>query len=401
MDFVTVAEAEDIIGRNLKDYGVEEIPCHQALGRVLAENLYADRDLPPFNRATVDGIAIKSEAYHRGVRSFSIEQVQAAGEEPKDIDHKEGCIEIMTGAAVAGSLDTVIRYEDISIENSIAAIGEIPVFAGMNIHARGKDKRQSDLVAEAPTVISPELLGLAASIGRVRLKVKKLPRIVIISTGDEMVPPESTPTPYQLRRSNGLVIRSALEKYQIKADTLHLNDDKILIQNTLSTCLENYDILLMSGGVSMGKFDYVPTALESLGVEKLFHKVKQRPGKPFWLGSFRGKQLVFAFPGNPVSVFMCLNRYFLPWLEKSLGLSGPGYVRAMLDKDISFKPAIQYFIQVRLHISDKGLLMASPFDSNGSGDYSNLIYAQAFMELPSDREEFKKGELFRIWRYNY
>ena len=143
---------------------------------------------------------------------------------------------------------------------------------------------------------------------------------MIISTGDEMVSATEEPTLFQLRQSNGIAIKTVLERYKISADYLHVKDDFDEIKKTLGECRSSYDVLIMTGGVSMGKFDFLPTACEALGIRKLFHKIKQRPGKPFWFGKSQNNQPVFAFPGNPVSVFMCLHRYFLPWLGKIFGL---------------------------------------------------------------------------------
>lgn len=400
MDFITVQQAEKIIQSQTTNFGVEEISYESALGRVLAEDLFADRDLPPFNRPTVDGIAIDYSAYNEGVRSFKIKATQAAGEAPVAITANDECIEIMTGAALDDSLNTVIRYEDLEMVRGMATIKNIEIKKGQNIHPRGKDKKQGDAVADANSIINPALIGLAASIGKTTLLVKKLPRVVIITTGDEMVSTDVVPTPYQLRRSNGITIKSVLAHHAIPADMLHLKDDYDIIKNALNRCLQAYDVLLMSGGVSMGKFDYVPAVLEHLAVKKLFHKVKQRPGKPFWFGKHGSQTLIFAFPGNPVSVLMCLHRYFIPWLEISLGIKSRPPEHAVLQNNLSFPYPLQYFAQVKLGINDQGQLLAEPDEGNGSGDFSNLIHTDAFMELALDKNEFKKGEVYRVWRYN-
>lgn len=396
---IQVEQAEKIIQAQIKSFGAEEVPYSAALNRVLAENLYADRDLPPFNRPTVDGMAIYFQAYENGVRSFKIKAIQAAGETPVSISTKDECIEIMTGAALDDSVDTVIRYEDIDISGSAAIIKNTEVKKGQNIHLRAKDKKQGEVVANANALITPALMGLAASIGKTTLWVKRLPRIAIITTGDEMVSETQTPTLYQLRRSNSIVIKSVLAKYEINADLLHLKDDVEQITNELARCLDGYDVLLISGGVSMGKFDYVPRVLEALNVEKLFHQVQQRPGKPFWFGLHEGRKLIFAFPGNPVSVFMCLHRYFIPWLENSLGVQSQQQGYAILQSDILFPYPLQYFAQVRLSSNPDGQWLATPVETNGSGDFSNLIYTDAFIELPLEKNVFKKGEVFKIWRY--
>ncbi|OCA72625.1 molybdopterin molybdenumtransferase MoeA [Chryseobacterium artocarpi] len=396
---ITVQQAEEIILSQAQDFGKEEISYNHALGRVLAENLTADRDLPPFDRPTVDGIAIRYDAYEKGIRSFTVKAIQSAGESSISIDSEEECIEIMTGAALDHSVDTVIRYEDISINEGIATIN-IDIKKGQNIHLKGRDKKEGEVLVNANQIITPAIIGIASSIGKTSILVKKLPKIIIISTGDEMVSPESFPSPYQLRRSNGITIQSVVKKYNIEADTLHLNDDYEEIKKELSRCINEYDVLLMSGGVSMGKFDYLPKVCEELEVEKLFHKIKQRPGKPFWFGKNKDQKLVFAFPGNPVSVFMCLHRYFIPWLEKSLEISGTSPMFAVLQNDIDFPFALQYFAQVKLGVNELGQITAESVNTNGSGDFSHLADTNAFIELPLEQNSFKKGEVYKVWKYN-
>ncbi|MGL6127302.1 molybdopterin molybdotransferase MoeA [Chryseobacterium artocarpi] len=396
---ITVQQAEEIILSQAQDFGKEEISYNHALGRILAENLTADRDLPPFDRPTVDGIAIRYDAYEKGIRSFTVKAIQSAGESSISIDSEEECIEIMTGAALDHSVDTVIRYEDISINEGIATIN-IDIKKGQNIHLRGRDKKEGEVLVNANQIITPAIIGIASSIGKTSILVKKLPKTVIISTGDEMVSPESVPSPYQLRRSNGITIQSVVKKYNIEADTLHLNDDYEEIKKELSRCINEYDVLLMSGGVSMGKFDYLPKVCEELEVEKLFHKIKQRPGKPFWFGKNKDQKLVFAFPGNPVSVFMCLHRYFIPWLEKSLEISGTSPMFAVLQNDIDFPFALQYFAQVKLGVNELGQITAESVNTNGSGDFSHLADTNAFIELPLKQNSFKKGEVYKVWKYN-
>lgn len=398
MEFITVEQAETIIQSHIKDFGSEEVSFENALGRILIEELYADRDLPPFNRPTVDGIAIQFHSFNNGIHQFKIRATQAAGEEPAGIDKEDECIEIMTGAALHHSVDTVICYEDLTIKDGVAILNIPEIKKGQNIHPQGKDKKSGDMVAMSHQIVTPTLIGLAASIGKIKLLVNKLPRVVIITTGDEMVGADANPTVYQLRRSNDSTIKAVLQRYMLRANTLHLNDDYSVIKKELNRCLQEYNVILMSGGVSMGKFDYVPKALQELKAEKLFHKVKQRPGKPFWFGTLAGGALVFAFPGNPVSAFMCLHRYFLPWLESSLGIKQkPMY--AALAKDIYFPHSLQYFVQVKLSLNEMGQWLAEPFEGNGSGDFSNLIDTDAFLELPLEKDKFKKGEVYRVWKY--
>ncbi|HEY8931486.1 MAG TPA: molybdopterin molybdotransferase MoeA [Mucilaginibacter sp.] len=396
---ITVEEAEKIILAQITDYGAEIIPLELATGRVLAENIKADRDLPPFDRVTMDGIAINFNAVENGVSTFKIKGTQAAGDEPVDIEDGSECVEIMTGAMLPASADTIIRYEDLEMRAGLATLVTHEIKRGQNIHYKGKDKKQHDVVATPGQLITPALISMIASVGEAELRVKKMPRVAVISSGDELVEVDQTPTGYQIRRSNNYMVKAVLQQHNINAKMLHLRDDPEDIQRQLKTCLENYDVLLLSGGVSMGKFDHIPKVLESLGVEQLFYKVQQRPGKPFWFGKHPKGNVVFAFPGNPVATFMCLHRYFLPWLNASLGKEKQPALKAVLNDRVSFHHPLKYFLQVKLHQNEYCQLVAIPVEGNGSGDFANLTGVDAFMELPLQRNEFKKGEVFPIWKF--
>jgi molybdopterin molybdotransferase len=397
---VTVQEAEAIIQSQTKDYGTELVSYEHALGRVLAEDLKADRDLPPCNRVTMDGIAVNYSAFEQGAKSFTVKATIAAGDVPVEIENTNQCVEIMTGAALPDSTDTIIRYEDVEIKNGSAAITTETIKKGQNIHRKGRDKKQGDVVAVANQVIDATVISMAASVGVDQLPVKKLPRVVIISTGDELVEVSATPTPYQIRQSNNHTVKAALQQYGINAALLHLPDEPGVTKEKIKECIDKYDVLILSGGVSMGKFDYVPQVLEELSVEKHFHKVQQRPGKPFWFGTHGSGVCVFAFPGNPVSTFMCLYRYFIPWLTyKSKVESRKSKVWAVLDKDVAFPAPLQYFMQVKVGVNESGQVVATPVEGNGSGDFANLLESDAFMELPMERSNFMKGQVFPIWPF--
>ncbi len=395
---VKVSEAENIIRSNLKDFGTETIPFESALGRFLAENIKADRDLPPCNRSTMDGISISYPAFEKGIRSFLIKATQAAGDKPVNISAENECIEIMTGASVPDSTDTVIRYEDLLIQEGMVTVKTEDIKQWQNIHLKEKDKKAGQVVIQAGALVDATVISMAASVGKTELVVKKLPKVIIISTGDELVNVNETPLPYQVRRSNNYLCKAILQKYALQTDMLHLPDDYEITKTSVRDCLTKYDAIILSGGISMGKFDYLPRVLEELTVQQLFYKVEQRPGKPFWFGKNTNGTLVFAFPGNPVSTFMCLNRYFLPWLDACLDIT-KHKLYAILNKDIIFNPPLQYFLQVSLNMNEKGELLATPFEGNGSGDFANLIDTDAFMELPLEKSNFIKGEVYRIWPY--
>lgn len=398
---ITVEEAEKIIQAETKDYGVEITPFEHSLGRVLAENIKADRDLPPFNRVTMDGIAINFNAVENGISSFHVKATQAAGDPPAEIQEADHCIEIMTGAILPSSVDTVIRYEDLEMRAGLASIlvDHRTIKKGQNIHYQGRDKKKDDIVAVSGQLITPAIISLVASVGETELRVKKVPRVVIISSGDELVEVEQVPLMYQIRRSNNYTVKAVLQQNGIEAAMLHIPDNPDVTKKLIQECLLNYDVILLSGGISMGKFDYIPKALEDLQVKQLFYKVQQRPGKPFWFGKHNNGVLVFAFPGNPVATFMCLNRYFLPWLQTTLGLKSKSAAYAVLDHDVHFQPDLKYFLQVKLNLNKEGRLLAHPIEGNGSGDFANLADTNAFMELPSGKHNFKKGEVYRVYPF--
>ena len=396
---ISTAEAEQIILAHRPDFGVEKCPFRAANGRILAENIVADRDFPPFDRVTMDGIALRFADLEAGCRVFSIAATQGAGERPVGFFPKNACIEIMTGAVCPPDADTIVQYEFLKIgEGRTAEILQENIKKGQNIHQKGHDRRAGDCLVAAGACLGPNEIGVAAAVGKTDFWVKKWPKIAVISSGDELVDAHQMPLDFQIRRSNSYTIEAVLQARGIAAELRHVPDDLEAVRRELADCLQNFDAIIVSGGVSAGKFDHLPLALESCGVKKWFHKVRQRPGKPFWFGTFEEKTTVFALPGNPVSTFMCLLRYFLPWLDA--GKNGPEF--AVLAEDFHFEPPLDYFLQVKLHFDASGKLFAAPIAGNGSGDFANLLEADAFLELPSAaRSDFRAGEVFRVWRSGF
>jgi molybdopterin molybdotransferase len=393
---ISVKEAKNIILNTTQDFGVEEIPFIKSVGRILKEEIIADRDFPPFNRVSMDGICIDFKAFKTGQRAFKIEGIQAAGSEQITLQNSENCIELMTGAVLPKNANAVIRYEDITINNRIATITIDEVCDFQNIHQKGKDGKVGDVLILENKIISAAEIGVLATVGKSKVKVAKQPKVMVISTGDELVGVDENPLAHQIRRSNVFTLVSLLESLKIDSETAHITDDKAILKQKIKTFIEKYDVLLFSGAVSKGKFDFLPEVFEELGVEKLFHKVAQRPGKPFFYGKTANCN-VFGFPGNPISTFVNCLAYFYPWYYKSVGLEIKEET-AILTKDVSFKPNLEYFLQVKL--SDKfGHTLATPITGNGSGDLASLVHADAFIHLPNDKNEFKTGENYPIIRY--
>jgi molybdopterin molybdotransferase len=344
---ISVEKALETVLNSTKDFGVEKVPFIKSLGRILKEDILADRDFPPFNRVSMDGIAIDYTSFKSGQRSFKIEGIQAAGSEQITLNNSKNCIEVMTGAVLPNNANTVIRYEDVTVENEVATINVDAINDAQNVHNKGKDGKVGDLLIKQNTKISAAEIGVLATVGKSFVKVAKQPKVMIVSTGDELVGVDEFPLEHQIRRSNVFTLVSLLEKLNIPSETAHITDDKPVLKSKIETYLQEYDVLLFSGAVSKGKFDFLPEVFDELGVEKLFHKITQRPGKPFFYGKTDTCN-VFGFPGNPISTFVNCLAYFYPWYYKSVELEVEEET-AILSADITFKPSLTYFLQVKLN----------------------------------------------------
>ena len=393
---VTVDQAEQIIFDHLIHLTTEKVDISEATGRVLRESIIADRAFPPYDRVSMDGIAIDFKAFEDGRKEFPIAGTGAAGAPQIVLSNSASCVEIMTGAILPVGTDTVIRYEDLEIQHGAARITIDNVTKGQNVHKKGIDRQAESVIVKPGKRITPAEIGVLATVGMQEIKVLRSPSVCIISTGDEVIPVNQKPLPHQIRSSNTHTIASILGKQGITTSISHLEDDEEVIMKRLDTILTDFDVIVLSGGVSKGKFDYIPDCLARLGVVKHFHKIAQRPGKPFWFGSKDQRNFVFALPGNPVSTTLCTVRYLLPWLEQSQGISSaPEYVH--LANDVDFKPDLTLFQQCLREPSPKGIFTADPVFGHGSGDLASLTDSNGFVELPKGRNKYHKGELYRWW----
>jgi len=391
---IAVEEAERIVLNNLLTLDTEEIDLDNCLGRILSEDIIADRDFPPFNRVMMDGIAIDHKAFVKGERKFKVEGIQPAGSSQKTLlNQGDSCLEVMTGAMLPKNTDAVIRYEDIEFINEDTVkinLDEVKPF--QNIHLQGTDRKSKSILIQRGVKISPAEIAIMATVGKSKIRVKYLPKIALVSTGDELVNINETPHPYQIRKSNTHALKVALDEIGLSANTFHFIDENEIVEQGLKEVVSAHDVIILSGGVSKGKKDYVPEVLEKIGVNKLFHKVKQRPGKPFWFGTVSNEKVIFALPGNPVSTFMCFYKYIKPWIFSSLECKVKSS-SARLSEDFAFAPEFNYYLQVKLE-DRAGETLAVPVKGHGSGDLANLLEADAFLELPPNKSEFKKGESY-------
>ncbi|PWL38925.1 molybdopterin molybdenumtransferase MoeA [Flagellimonas aquimarina] len=374
---------------NIQDYGNEYVDLMQSNNRILAETILADRDFPPFDRATKDGIAICFNGILSPDQTFKATGIAQAGSPQEVLEKNTECIEVMTGAMVPEHADTVVMYEHINAEHGTFSLLK-PVTKGQNIHYKGSDVAISDVLLKPGIQITAAEIGVLASVGKSEVLVKKLPKIAVIATGNELVGVEEKPLPYQIRKSNSFTLKGLLIKESISADLYHLADNPDVLKKKLEVLITDYDVLLLSGGVSKGKFDFLPETFNTLGVEKIFHKVLQRPGKPFWFGKLKSKSTtIFSFPGNPVSTFVNYHVYFKPWLNKTLGIATTEFA-VFLNEPIHNKTELTLFIGVIIS-KINGEMFAKMLKTTGSGDLIGLSKVDGFIQL-SPKEELDEGK---------
>ncbi|HEX2853281.1 MAG TPA: molybdopterin molybdotransferase MoeA [Opitutaceae bacterium] len=403
---LTPAEAESLILENLIPFHREDCPISAAHGRVLREDIRADRDLPPFDRVMMDGYALRSAAFAEGTRKFRIEGTQAAGMRPFKLSaQNDACVEIMTGAVLPDGADCIVPYEDTTRDGQSIVVTPADAAglfaAGHAIHRRGSDHAAGEVIVAAGTLLTGREIAVAAACGRAAVTVTQMPKIAVVATGDELVDIDAAVAPHQIRRSNDYALRAGLlgAGYS-RVERFHLRDMRQEIEHLLWHILAEFDVVLIAGGVSKGKFDFLPDELDRQGVRKIFHGVAQRPGKPFWFGVSGRKTPVFALPGNPVSAYTCLHRYVLPALAQASGRAGPAALRTVaLARPLSFKPKLAWLLPVILTSGPRAELLAAPDATNTSGDFAGLVDTDGFIELPADRTEFPAGYIatFRPW----
>ena len=400
---LTPAEAEILIARHLRPFPREHCPLAAAHGRVLLEPVRADRDLPPFDRVTMDGYAIRSEAWAAGTRSFRVERLQAAGMRAFSLgEPADACIEVMTGAVLPAGADCVVPYEETGREGTRIVVreGAEGIVPGASVHRRGSDHRAGDGIVAAGMRLGGREIAVAAACGRASLTVSQIPRIAVVATGDELVEVESQVAAHQIRRSNDHAIRAALALAGYPgAERFHLRDLPQEVEHLLWHVLAEYEVVILTGGVSKGRFDLLPAELERQGVRKILHGVAQRPGKPLWAGLSDRGVLVFALPGNPVSAYTCLHRYVLPALDRASGLATVDARLVPLAESYVFRPRLACLLPVMLANGPDGVTRAVPKPGNTSGDLAGLVGTDGFVELPAETSEFPAGTLtpFRAW----
>jgi molybdopterin molybdotransferase len=397
---LTTVGATHAIKQAMAPFDSETVALDRAVGRVLRQPVHAERDQPPFDRVMMDGIAIRFAEFDAGRREFPIQSRQHAGDPVHTLEAGQ-CIEIMTGACLPEGADCVVPVERITVRDGTAGIeGGYEATSHQHIHARGSDHTEGTQLLRPGTRIAPADVAIIASAGLTEVKVSRLPVIRVISTGNELIAPGKPIEAHQIRESNGPAVVAMLNQHgYTDCERDHLVDDLEILEARIAKHLDEADVLVLSGGVSMGKADFVPQVLQKLGVNVVFHKISQRPGRPMWFGIGPRQQAVFALPGNPVSTLVCCRHYVIPALAGASGASPGNPLFAALAQDVAFRPKLTLFLPTRLVSNAAGTLLALPVHTNTSGDFASLTGTDGYVELALENTFYATGTAAPLYRW--
>jgi molybdopterin molybdotransferase len=401
---LSVAEAQKIVLEQVRPLPpVSATLDAGALGRVLAEDVVSDLDVPPFAKAMMDGYAVRSQDLTAGAGVLAVVEEITAGRTPSRSLAPGQAARIMTGAPLPGGADAVVMIERTEPQpGDRVRIQEGPIQGGQNVLPRGQEMRRGDTVLPAGTRLRPQELGLLATMGRTVFAVHPAARVAILSTGDEVVEPSATPGPGQIRNSNGPMLSAQVARAGGVPRYLAIAADRGESLRPLIAEGLHSDVLLLAGGVSAGKLDLVPEALEEVGVRPLFHKVAMKPGKPILFGVQRREEgdrhprLVFGLPGNPVSALVCFELFVRPALQALMALPpGPRFVQASLAEDFAHRTDRPTYHPARLQWTDDGWSV-QPVQWFGSPDLRGVGAGNAFVVLPAGDHQHRAGERFPV-----
>jgi molybdopterin molybdotransferase len=378
----------------------ERVALRDCAGRILREDIEAERENPPFDRVCMDGVAVASTAFDAGTRRFRVQATQAAGALPLQLAAADAAIEAMTGAVMPHGTDSVIPLEEYDLADGVLTLKpEATAEPWRNVQRRGCDSKPGVPMLRGGIRLGAAEVAVVASAGRAEVAVSRQPRVMVISTGDELIEPGQPVADHQVRRSNAYGVSAALQLHGYRqVGDEHLRDDEALMRRRLGELLDAHDVLVLSGGVSKGKFDFVPGALQAQGVTEVFYQVAQRPGRPMWFGTGPRGQLVFGLPGNPVSTLVCLVRYVLPALAAAMQWKSAPRERVAL-AEASGGRKMAYFMPVTLLPAASQLALATAKPPSGSGDFLALAGTDGFVELPSRPEGYPAGFEATLFRW--
>jgi molybdopterin molybdotransferase len=366
--------------------GSEAVSFIESLGRILAEDIVSDNDTPPFNKSTVDGFACRKEDMNHELRL--IETIPAGKVPVKKISIDE-CSKIMTGAPVPAGADYVFMVEDSKLLES-GKIKCTGTFIKDNISKKGEDVRKGKIVLRSGKQVRPQDIAVMASFGHTSAIVKKLPLVAVISSGNELVEPDEEPGKSQIRNTNAYQLMAQINRAGGEGKYYGIaRDDEDATLSLLKKAIDGCDIVLISGGVSMGDFDFVPSVLKRAGVNILFSKIAVQPGKPTLFG-IHSKALVFGLPGNPVSSFMQFELLVRPLISRMMGFQWRPIDVIFPMKERYYRRTCDKLALIPVVITDQGLVV--PVEYHGSAHISALPDADGIVAIPVGKQMIEKGE---------
>lgn len=397
MEYLPVSAAQRCVLEEIAMLGIETVRLERSLGRVLAEDIRANRDLPPYDVSAMDGFAVRSADL--AVDSVELEVVEdiKAGDMPMRIVQAGQCARIMTGAPVPQGADAVVRVEDTEAlpDGRVRFIRPAP--PGMDIRLRGEGMRNGDVVLAARTEITPGVVGVLATVKRAQFEVYRRPRVAVLSTGNELEGIEEPVDPNRIPDANSYALMAQVQALGVEPVLLGIaRDDPAELERYLRRGLE-YDVLLVSGGTSVGVHDYVRPTMEALGVQMKFWRVAMKPGHPLAFGVLERpdgtKSFVFGLPGNPVSSMVCFEEFVLPVLRRSMGHARlhRRTVSARLAHPVRMRPGRTEFVRVLLSRDAQGYVATST-GTQSSGALLSMARADGLLVAPSDSNGLAAGE---------
>jgi molybdopterin molybdotransferase len=389
-EMIAFGKAFEIVMNSAFSTGTEKISFTGSLNRILAADVESDMDMPPFNKASVDGFACKKADLSN---DLEIIETIPAGRWPEKRVSKNQCSRIMTGAAVPEGADCVIMVEDSEVLPS-AKLKFTGISTKENIAHKAEDIKKGDVVIKAWKLITPQDIAVMATVGHTSVTVSKMPKIAVISSGDELVEPHVKPGISQIRNCNGYQLIAQAERAGSVARYYGIaRDDKEETYSIISKAITENDVVLITGGVSMGDFDFVPSVLERAGVKILFTRVAVQPGKPTTFG-VHPKAIVFGLPGNPVSSFVQFELLVRPMIYKMMGLTWkPLTISFPIKENYSRKSADRMGL-IPVSITDDGFVQTVKF--HGSAHISALPYASGIVTIPLGVNTIEKGEIVNV-----
>ncbi len=381
--FLQLLEKIETLSQNVK---TEYVPITQALNRILQQDIIADTDMPPFDKSAVDGYACRMEDIGKPLKI--IEEIPA-GKAPVHKINSGECAKIMTGAPVPQGADCVFMIEDAQVLDNEMVVCTNPD-TKRNICYKGEDYKQGEILIKKGTILNPSHIAVIAGSGYTRIRVSQLPVIALITTGSELVEPEKDISGGKIRNSNAYQLMAQLQRMNIPVKYYGIVDDDFnKLKKKLTEVLELHDFVILTGGSSVGEYDYMPAILQKMEFEILWTRTGLKPGNPMTLASKDGKYC-FGLSGNPVSSFVQFELLAKPALYKILGAYyRPNRFKAIAGVNLNVKKNSRYKIKPAV-IDEQGMVFPVPF--NGSADIKALSEAEVLLEIPDNIQTIKKGE---------